>query len=181
MSGFLLKNTLMRRRMATNALFIWMEENGMNPEEDCFGAPAVNAFVAKLLAQQPKGPYAFIGAKQSKLLGPQGFELHIDDLRAYLWGKDEFKVFNLNAKTDTTQDLKAQMDEAAKEQFEAPEVIALPPTEPEIAPESEPAPEPEPEPEVLAGELEEDSEEPTKKPRRRKKKSTDTDAEPEAE
>lgn len=156
MAGFLLKNTLMRRHKAVDAVFAWMEDHGVNPEEDCFGAPAVNAFVAKLLAQQPKGPYSFVGAKQSKMLGPHGFELHIDDLRAYLWGP-EFKVFNLDAEKDTTQDLEAQTAEAAAEAFEepVPEFEAAAEAEAEFEAQAEP----------------EEAEEPRKSPRRRSKKA----------
>lgn len=142
MSGFLLKNTLMRRRKAIDAVFLWLEAHGIDPEKDCYGAPAASAFVAKLLSQQPKGPYSFIGAKKSKLIGPHGFELAAKDVKEYLWGKEEFRVFNLDSKKDTTAELKAQLDEAAKGQLESrptepvpepdfdSEPIALPP-EPE--------------------------------------------------
>lgn len=156
MGGFLLKNSAMRRRKAVDSVFEWMENHGLNPEEDCFGSPAASAFVAKLLAQHPKGPYSFVGANQVKLIGPGGFELHIENMKKFLWG-EEFKVFNLDAKKDSTQDLETQMGAEAEEQLQAPK-------------EPEPEPEPEPESEPVQGPEEEEVK--VTKPIRRKKTTT---------
>lgn len=127
MSGFLLKNTLMRRRKAIDAVFAWMEEHGIDPEKDCFGAPAANAFVAKLLSQQPKGPYSFT---KSKLIGPHGFELAAKDVKTYLWGEEEFKVFNLDTKKTEEDEAREQLETRPTEPDFESEPIALPP-EPE--------------------------------------------------